>query len=377
MQAVYLIGRAAISALGNTLDEQFTKVVSGSSGLSLQEDQGITADKFWASRVSEAQWADIRESFSGSGLYSRFEMLCLAVARQAITESGIDATSSNTIFILSTTKGNIEALGQVPDAQIYLHYSAAKLQAYFKAFHQPLVVSNACISGSVAQMMAKRMLAAGLYQHAVVIGCDILSGFVFQGFQAFHAIASSACRPFDKNRNGINLGEASACMVLSVSGKKKTGLQISGAAASNDANHLSGPSRTGQELANAISLALAESGKQIAEVGMISAHGTATVYNDEMEAKALALAGLENVGLHSLKSFIGHTLGAAGIIESIMAGMAMEQQLLLPSLNFENSGVSVPVKVVTAIQPATFTTFVKTASGFGGCNAALVWELLS
>jgi 3-oxoacyl-[acyl-carrier-protein] synthase-1 len=144
-------------------------------------------------------------------------------------------------------------------------------------------------------------------------------------------------------------------------------------ATSNDANHISGPSRTGEELSVAIKRALAEAGLQSADINMVSAHGTATPYNDEMEAKALHLSGLSNAPLHSMKSYTGHTLGAAGVLESAMIIKAMQEQQLIPSAGYEEHGVSVPVNVTTAMQPATINYVLKTASGFGGSNAAIVW----
>lgn len=374
LHTVYLAGRSAISALGNTVEEHMNRVSRGISGLAQHTDESISPEHFWASRIDAEVWARIRLQYGHGGAHSRFASLCMAVAHAAITESGVDVRAADTILILSSTKANIEALGAVPDEQTGLSYAAKQLKDYFKAAHQPLVVSNACISGAAAQLMAKRLLERGVYRHAVVIGCDVLSGFVFQGFRGFHAIASGPCRPFDKDRAGINLGEAAACMVLSVDPNEHLSLSITGAAASNDANHLSGPSRTGSELAAAIGLAMVEAGRIPEDIGMISAHGTATLYNDEMESKALDLAGLSGVGLHSLKSFIGHTLGAAGVIESVLACEALQQQVLLPSLGFTASGVPAPVHVVTAMTAHVYEAFVKTASGFGGCNAALVWE---
>jgi len=144
-------------------------------------------------------------------------------------------------------------------------------------------------------------------------------------------------------------------------------------ATSNDANHISGPSRTGEELAMAISRAIGEAGIEASAVDMVSAHGTATMYNDEMEAKAFGLSGLLHSEVHSFKGYTGHTLGAAGVVESAMVAEAIKRQLLIPSPGYENNGVSQQLKITTTMKPAAINYVLKTASGFGGCNASVVW----
>ncbi|MNX95339.1 3-oxoacyl-[acyl-carrier-protein] synthase 1 [compost metagenome] len=219
------------------------------------------------------------------------------------------------------------------------------------------------------------MLHAGLYKHAVVVGCDVISDFVLAGFNSFQALSDEQCRPFDAERKGLNLGEAAACIVLStdIQYSSQTAV-LSGGSISNDANHLSGPSKTGAELGLAISQSLAEAQLKPEDIGFISAHGTATNYNDEMEAKAIGYADLSAVPVHSLKPYFGHTLGASGLLESIISLKAMQQDTLIPVPGFRESNTSVPLHVITSIGHQPVAHFVKTAAGFGGCNAALVWS---
>ncbi|HSN60623.1 MAG TPA: hypothetical protein VLR49_06795, partial [Ferruginibacter sp.] len=179
-------------------------------------------------------------------------------------------------------------------------------------------------------------------------------------------------KPFDAARNGINLGEAAGTIILSANKKYDRGIKISGGSVSNDANHISGPSRTGQELHNAIANATREAGIPATAIDFISAHGTATLYNDEMEAKAITLANLQQVPVNSLKGFFGHTLGAAGIIETIASIYSFKENLVLPTLGFENMGVTMPVNVCKNLYKTPLQNCLKTASGFGGCNAAIV-----
>ncbi len=375
MQAnIYAVSHSILNQYGNAADN-FAAVMQQREAIREYQDEAIAPGPFYAARLEEHQLQVLEEKYGKD--YSPFEQMCIDVAAEALRKSNIDITADDCILLLSTTKGNIEWINKQDDDRIGLHHSAALIAGYFKMKHAPIVISNACISGSLALITAARMLENGMYKHTIVIGCDRFSGFVFSGFQSFHALAHGLCRPFDKDRTGINLGEAAACMILSVDPQAGTDAPLAilaGGGLSNDANHLSGPSRTGEELAAAIHKAFREAEVNAADIGMISAHGTATVFNDEMEAKALHLAGVADVALHSFKSYIGHTLGAAGIIESIIACVAMQKDFLPASLGYEENGVSTPVNVLKENESAVYDYLLKTASGFGGCNAALVWK---
>jgi 3-oxoacyl-[acyl-carrier-protein] synthase-1 len=200
----------------------------------------------------------------------------------------------------------------------------------------------------------------------------MITRFVFSGFNAFHAISDEACKPYDANRKGVTLGEAAATIILS--GKAKGAIRLSGSGGSNDANHISGPSRTGAELSMAMKRAIATAGLRTKDIDYISAHGTATVYNDEMEAKAINLAGLQDTPVNSLKGYYGHTLGAAGILESVIAIQSMKKGLLLPTLGFSTPGVSEKIEILSSLVKKPVNHCLKTASGFGGCNAAIIYS---
>jgi 3-oxoacyl-[acyl-carrier-protein] synthase-1 len=139
---------------------------------------------------------------------------------------------------------------------------------------------------------------------------------------------------------------------------------------SNDANHISGPSRTGEGLYIAITRTLQHNPLPVDHV---SAHGTATPYNDEMESVALARAGLLDVPVNSMKGYWGHTLGAAGVIESVAAAWSLKNHILIGTMGFQENGVSEPVRVIENTEAAAIGSCLKMASGFGGCNAALMF----
>jgi 3-oxoacyl-[acyl-carrier-protein] synthase I len=172
-----------------------------------------------------------------------------------------------------------------------------------------------------------------------------------------------------------DLGEGCGTVILtSDPGKAGVGGHVHhlGGATSNDANHISGPSRDGEGLYLAISAAMEEAEVAPGDIDFISAHGTATPYNDEMESLALAWAGLENSPVNSFKGYIGHTLGAAGIIETILSIYSIRNDILFKSIGYQNNGVSRPLNIITTNLYQPVKTVLKTASGFGGCNAALV-----
>ncbi|MCF8258035.1 MAG: beta-ketoacyl synthase, partial [Flavobacteriales bacterium] len=243
----------------------------------------------------------------------------------------------------------------------------------------PLVLSNACISGVEGIVTAARMIRSGEVRHVMVLGGDIVSQFTLAGFSSLKAMADGPCRPYDAQRTGINLGEAAAGLVLSSSKDlfKGTCMEYLGGAVTNDANHISGPSRTGEGLYRSISRTLKESGVDAADVAYVNAHGTGTSFNDEMESIALERAGLSSVPMNSLKGYIGHTLGAAGVIETLIGLESMKQGKLLPSLGYSEHGVTRPMNVITEQRPFPEGVFLKTASGFGGGNAAAVFRPLT
>jgi len=138
---------------------------------------------------------------------------------------------------------------------------------------------------------------------------------------------------------------------------------------------ISGPSRDGGGLKIAITAALKKSNLYATDIDMNSVHGTATPYNDEMEAIALDDLGLGQVPTTGLKGYFGHTLGGAGLVEAIMSAQALKEQKLLKTLGYENHGVGRGINITTATQPHQMATCLKTASGFGGCNAALILQL--
>lgn len=368
MQGISIIADNIFSPLGKTTVENFEQLKQRRSGIALQSDPSLFPGTLYASMF--------RQDFTVE-YYTKFEQLLIVSIQNALAQCDINIQDKKTIFILSSTKGNIDLLdtehynGELK-MRMALHTSAGAIAKYFGFTNKPVIVSNACISGVLAIATAARFLQSNLYDHAIVAGADIVSKFVVSGFGSFQAISSQPCRPFDETRSGLTLGEAAATIILSSDKKYSDNIKVLSGSVSNDANHISGPSRTGAELAMAIVKTLKHANVDTAEIDFVSAHGTATLYNDEMEAKALSMSGLESVPVNSLKGFYGHTLGAAGILESVVTLQSMKENIIIPTEGFNKIGVSGNVNIVNKLEQASLNKCLKIASGFGGCNAAIL-----
>lgn len=374
MPAVYVVADNIYSPIGTTTAQNFEQLKKGVSGIQKHHNTAISDTDFHASLFNYKE----NENFKKLNL-SKFEALLIASVQESLKDADVRVASDKTILIISSTKGNISMLetnSDDPELQekVALHTSAKIVANHFGFVNQPLVVSNACISGIMAILTGMRLLHSGKYETAVVVGADEISKFVLSGFQSFQAISAEPCKPFDENRTGITLGEGAATVVLSTNPRYADRIKVLGGAVSNDANHISAPSRTGEELAEAITRTLRMSGLVADDVDLISAHGTATSYNDEMEAKAIALSGLDTVPANSLKGYYGHTLGSAGLIESIISIQSLKQNIIIPTLGFETIGVTNPINICTQLTQKRMKTCLKTASGFGGCNAAVFFS---
>ncbi len=372
--AVFIAADNIISPLGNTTVKNFLRLKENVSGIKLHEDTAISDVPFYAALFDRDEW-DMKPA---AGL-TKFEQLLVVSVTAALSRCDVDAKDPRTLLVVSSTKGNISLLENTKNIEgikdrIALHTSAQMVADHFGFVNKPVVVSNACISGLLAILTGMRLIQAGQCDHVVVTGADVISRFVLSGFQSFRAVSGQPCRPFDKERDGITLGESAGTIILSSDKRYNQNIKVAGGGTSNDANHISGPSRTGAELYQIIQSTLDKAGLSAAGIDLISAHGTATVYNDEMEAKAIALAGIQSVPVNSLKGYYGHTLGAAGIIESIITVQSMREGVIIGTKGFEQPGEFPEINVCSAPTTATLRNCLKTASGFGGCNGAVLFS---
>jgi len=376
MKEVFVAADNIFSPIGFTSKENFSAVKKNQSGISRHENPELSVIPFYASLFSgDSVFVGNNNTF----FYTKFEQLLIASISDALQNTDIDIRDRKTVLIISSTKGNInliekEKFSEELKNRVALHESARLVADHFQSANKPLLVSNACISGLLALLMGLRLIQSGRYENAVIAGCDVITKFILSGFQSFMAVSAYPCKPFDAERDGVTLGEGAATVILSSQKKYASDIKLAGGSVSNDANHISGPSRTGEELALAINNALNNAQISALDIDFISAHGTATIYNDEMEAKAISLANMESVPVNSLKGNFGHTLGAAGLIESVISIHSLNENIVLPTKNFNSPGVSKPINICCTLQTAALKNCLKTASGFGGCNAALVFS---
>jgi 3-oxoacyl-[acyl-carrier-protein] synthase II len=315
------------------------------------------------------------------------------LATEALTEARAEARDSITsipgdriALVLSTTKANIEALERLSDGRpcsaaarrhLQPDLLAADLAKEHGACGPVQCVSVACMSGLVALQQGAKLIQRGAADAAFVVGVDHLSAFVVAGFTALKAIDPLGCRPFDRDRCGLTPGEAGAAIVLVREDlAPRPAVTIRGWGTGNDANHMTGPSRDGSGLAQAITAALAVARLNATDIEYVNAHGTGTPYNDAMESAALrTIFGDACPPVSGLKGMLGHTLGAAGVIETIACVVALREQLLPGTPRLTNFADGVPASLVKEPRVTTQLKHVlKLNTGFGGVNGALILE---
>lgn len=359
---MYILSDNIISPLGFTTSENYQALRSGHSALRRYESLWGLPEPVCASLFTEGQKAGLQTQ----GL-TFFESLAVASIKDTLQRHPIDIGSHRVALVIASTKGNIQDL-DTDGTRVNLADSAEMIARHLGITTTPIVVCNACISGTSAQALALRLMESGYYDYVIVNGTDCVSRFVLSGFSSLKAMSSAPCRPFDIDRNGLNLGEASATILFGKTCEDEAATwRATGAAVRNDAEHISNPSKTAEGCLRAINALPKQN------ISMISLHGTATLYNDQMEAVVLQKSQLLNIPTLALKGYYGHTMGAAGILETIISLRCIESGEALPSKGFEEIGVSANINISAAPLKTKGQTLLKLISGFGGCNAAMLF----
>ena len=378
MSKVYLSYNNIVSSLGFDSKTVVNNIHNEVSGLQLVEDKSKFSQPFISSIIDEKILSDSFAKLKTEGNFTRLEQMMLTSLNSVIAASKIPLTK-RVGLIVSTTKGNIDVLdknSEFPKKRAYLDVLGQVIKDFFKFQNDAIVVSNACVSGVLALAVAKRYITSGVYDHVFIVSGDMVTKFILSGFNSFQALSSERCKPYCKNRTGINIGEVAASVFVTNDklNLAEEAVTILGEGSCNDANHISGPSRTGEGLFRSIKSAIKEANITNERIDYISAHGTATPFNDEMEAIAFNRLGLSEVPLNSLKGYFGHTLGASGLLETIIGMHSLNNNTLYTSLGFEKLGVSQPINVITQTTTKKMDVFLKTASGFGGSNLAAIFK---
>jgi 3-oxoacyl-[acyl-carrier-protein] synthase II len=303
---------------------------------------------------------------------------------QSLFDKASVSIPQDTRFFLATTKGEIDLMeksllaGNGDVSACNFHYFLQKVCSHIGIKDTGMIISAACASSTTAVARAAALIRSGNADCVLVIACDSVTEFVFSGFSSLMALDKFAARPFDKNRNGLSLGEAAAfALIMSESRARREKREITGEIGgwglSDDANHMTGPSRNSDGLILSINKALKSACIGAKDICFIAAHGTGTLYNDAMEMKAFHCIFRERTPVYSIKGGTGHTMGATGLIEIIIALRSLREKTVPPTINLQDADadahgwVSHQHRTIKTSKRALITN-----AGFGGINAAVV-----
>lgn len=378
MNKVYLSHNNIVSGYGFDSTAAITQISDEVSSLQLLEDTSILPQPFYSSRLNHDNLEEAYSKLNPQEKHTQLEKMFIVSLSKTISEANIEITD-RVGLVISTTKGNIDVLEKnspFSEERAYLNVLGQKVANFFSFKNEPIVLSNACVSGVLAIAVAKRYINQGRFDSVFIVGGDLVTQFILSGFNAFQALSNEPCRPYCKTRTGINIGEVAASVLVTKDNSVlvEEAVVVLGEASCNDANHISGPSRTGEGLFRSVDRAMKQTQLSTHDIDYISAHGTATPFNDEMEAIAFNRAGLQKTPLNSLKGYFGHTLGASGLLETIIGMHSLNQNTLFASKGFQELGVSQPLNIIEQTTKKEIKTFIKTASGFGGSNTAAIFQ---
>jgi 3-oxoacyl-[acyl-carrier-protein] synthase-1 len=383
----------ATTALGRGREAQAEALRARRGGLR-RNDFGAAALDTWIGRVDGLEQAPLPEQFT------RWECRNNRLAWLALQQDGmLDAIAAvrervgaeRVALVMGTSTASI---GETEAAYADLHEDAGHPPQFAPGMRRPIVhtphslgdfvqhatglrgpcvtVATACSSSAKVFAQAARLIAAGVADAALVGGVDTLCGSVLYGFNSLGLVSTQACRPFDAARDGLSLGEAGGFALLE-RGHAGSTLQLRGYGESSDAHHMSTPHPEGLGARLAMADALARAGIDAAQVGYLNLHGTATPANDAVEARAVAALFPDTLHAGSTKGWTGHTLGAAGIVESIFALIALQDGLLPGTLNSSDADPACGPQIRFDNVDRVITHAMNNSFGFGGNNCSLVF----
>ncbi|MBI5885956.1 MAG: beta-ketoacyl-[acyl-carrier-protein] synthase family protein [Deltaproteobacteria bacterium] len=393
-----ITGVGILTALGAGLEANLSGITQGRSAVS-----GITAFDVSGYRVTTG--GEVRSDLAcglnagakAAGRYDRATRLLLKAASEAVERAGLKNTmAENTPIFAGTTLGGMiggtayhRALvaGRKAKPSLVMdylsHVQAARLRDALGLTGAIHAVSNACASGANAIGFAFRDIRSGEADCAIAAGYDTMSEFTYAGFNSLQALSPTVCRPFDRNRDGLALGEGAAVLIIEELDRARARngriiAEISGYGESSDSFHITRPDPSGAGAAAAMEMAIDCAGTSPTQIDYINAHGTGTPPNDMMEAAAIhTVFGPygERVPVSSTKPMTGHLLGGAGAVEAVFTVMAMNSGVLLPNLNYSARDPACELNVIDKPgQRADIKFALSNSFGFGGANAALVFK---
>lgn len=362
-RAVFLNYASIATGLGS-LDQTWESLLNNQTGI-------VKKEHFENSLLPKTGLALYKRDLSGSQVnVTQFLMEeCLAA---------FPKLPKDTFVIWTGIKNNVEAIESLYNGTEMPRCASAYdfrcwLTGCLGLNNGGMEINAACTSSTVGSALAAQYIAEGRYDHILVAGADIVSRFVYYGFAALKAVKEDVCMPFDTNRSGLSLGDGAVALFLSA--ERNSDIRVAGYGITNDANHITGPSKDGSGLAMALRRAIEMSGLEPRDVQAFCAHGTGTSYNDSMELLAArSLFGDNSPMVFGVKGAIGHTLGAAGGIEIALCGKCLLEGMIPPTV-----GCKTPESPRVVLDRTTFPgkNILTSNSGFGGINAAVLMEKLS
>lgn len=370
MNEVCICAAQTVTGLGPDLESLWSGLMAGESAI-----RPLTRFATYRYISGNASLVEGIESINGrSAMYPLIEIL----------RDGFCQVPSDAALITASTKGCVDIMERIQSglsgdpAEVGFANLIGHISDRFGVAESGININAACASSTIAVARAAALIASGRNDAVLVVCMDLVSEFVFSGFSALHALSPTACRPFDRNRDGLTLGEGAAALLLmsrkraNSEGRPVLGV-VAGWGAANDATHITAPARDGCGLIQSVRQALERAALDARQIAAISAHGTATVYNDQMELTAFrALFGDHPIPMNSVKGAIGHTLGAAGGIEVALGLKSLEAGLLPPIVGMLEPEEGGEGFLNTSAQPINGSYLLSTNSGFGGVNAAII-----
>ena len=394
---VVVTGAGIVTALGIGWQKNTAEFRAGKTAF-----RPVTLFDVSRQRVKTAAEVDLSEKMPAtllsarqSARLDRASALPLLAAVEAWQQSGWKP-SDEIPLVLGTTSGGMplgedyfrQAVrtprlhrGQPTRAFHYQAHSQGRIVLDALGLGGPVnIISNACASGACAIGQAWELIRCGAAEKVFAGGYDVLSQLVFAGFDALQALSPTRCRPFDKNRDGLAVGEGAAMLALeTLESAQRRGAEIlgeiAGYATTIDRHHLTQPHPEGNAAFAAMTRACAIAGVTPTEIDYVNAHGTGTPLNDSAEAAAInqwAGTRAATLPVSSTKASVGHLLGAAGAVETVICLMALRGQWLPPELTLETPDPICKFPIVTQPQAAKVNTVLTNSFGFGGVNATLI-----
>lgn len=398
-EKIVITATGIVSALGLGEEEHWHALYNRQSGLKYPVHlQTKHASEFLLGETnySNDELATLLNLPTGDNGYTRTTLLALIAMQELVRNTGLQILNDEPIALVNAN--TVGGMCSVED--MYLDFISEKQDGSFVKYIDTLdcaestlnitrffnikpfsaTISTACSSSANAIILGSRLIQQGIVKRAICGGCDALSRFTLNGFNSLKNVDKDACRPFDQDRLGLNLGEGAGYLLLE---KEEDAIArgatilavLSGYSNTNDAYHPTAPSPEGDGALNTMQLALKKAKLVAGDIDYVNAHGTATANNDAAEGKALQRLFTDSQPcFSSTKPYTGHTLAAAGAIEAIFSIMAIQKQVCLPSLNFNTKIDDLIITPVTEAKEMSINHVLSNSFGFGGNNVSLVFS---